>query len=248
MLPTLASTWGGASGAPIADELLDWPPDVFALTNVALDRSEAFRFAVSPVGAWPPARFGNWARAVEEAGRAWGAWVEDQRAALPALVERLRTEPGVAAVAPPVLNAARDAAVVYIEPTTGPQDTATEDLVRALRDDVIPAATDGAASEVHVGGATATARHHFFSVLIGATPLGVDVEIIIILWRRLDQRHDTLDRIARKHGTVKTKEHLTGDEIHVAADLRLERFFDRLRQRSYTRANARARALADAHS
>lgn len=84
--PTLASTWERIAGCRLSDELLDWPPDVFALTNVALDRSEAFRFAVSPAGAWPPARFGNWAGAVEEAGRAWGAWVEHQRAALPALV------------------------------------------------------------------------------------------------------------------------------------------------------------------
>jgi hypothetical protein len=66
--------------------LLEWPPDVFALTNLALDRSEAFRFAISPVGAWPPARFGDWPAEVEEAGRGWGMWVEDRRAALPSLV------------------------------------------------------------------------------------------------------------------------------------------------------------------
>jgi hypothetical protein len=32
--PTLASTWRAASSAAITDELLEWPPDVFALTNV----------------------------------------------------------------------------------------------------------------------------------------------------------------------------------------------------------------------
>jgi hypothetical protein len=84
--PTLASMWEAIAGRRPSDELLDWPPDVFALTNVALDRSEAFRFAISPVGAWPPARFGDWAAAVEEAGVAWGTWVEDRRAAFPALV------------------------------------------------------------------------------------------------------------------------------------------------------------------
>jgi hypothetical protein len=47
--------------------------DVFALTNVALDRSESFRFALSPVGAWPSARISDWADAVEEAGRRWSA-------------------------------------------------------------------------------------------------------------------------------------------------------------------------------
>jgi hypothetical protein len=84
--PTLASTWEAIAGRRVSDELLDWPPDVFALVNVALDRSEAFRFAISPVGAWPPARFDDWADAVEEAGRGWGAWVEDRQGALPALV------------------------------------------------------------------------------------------------------------------------------------------------------------------
>src|SRR5215475_1099701 len=84
--PTLASTWEAIAGRRPSDELLDWPPDVFALTNVVLDRSEAFRFAISPVGAWPPARFGDWAAAVEEAGTGWGAWVEDPLNVLPTLV------------------------------------------------------------------------------------------------------------------------------------------------------------------
>jgi hypothetical protein len=34
--PTPASTWYAATGAPITDRLLEWPPDVFALTNVVL--------------------------------------------------------------------------------------------------------------------------------------------------------------------------------------------------------------------
>lgn len=84
--PTLASTWEAIAGASLSDELLEWPPDVFALTNVLLDRSETFRFSLSPVGAWPPDRFLDWAGAVEEAGRQWGAWVEDPQAAIPDLL------------------------------------------------------------------------------------------------------------------------------------------------------------------
>jgi hypothetical protein len=87
--PTLASTWEALAGARITDELLEWPADVFALTNVVLDRSEAFRFVLSPVGAWPPARFFDWAGAVDEAGRDWSAWVEGRRTAL---AELLREE------------------------------------------------------------------------------------------------------------------------------------------------------------
>ena len=72
------------------------------------------------------------------------------------LAGRLATTPGVAAVTPPVLNPAGDAALLTVVPTTGPQAAETEDLVRALRDDVIPASIDGTGAEVHVGGVTAT--------------------------------------------------------------------------------------------
>jgi hypothetical protein len=85
--PTMASTWEAIAGCPLTDELLEWPPDVFALTNVVLDRSEAFRFAVSPAGSWPPTRFADWAGAVAEAARCWGAWVEDRRASFPELLD-----------------------------------------------------------------------------------------------------------------------------------------------------------------
>ncbi|HEY2435587.1 MAG TPA: hypothetical protein VGH93_00290, partial [Solirubrobacteraceae bacterium] len=84
--PTLASVWRAVAGAPIADELLEWPPDLFALTNVILARSEAFRFSLSPLGEWPPGRYPNWAHAVEETGRRWGVCVEDRREARPELL------------------------------------------------------------------------------------------------------------------------------------------------------------------
>ena len=48
--PTLSSAWYAASGVPITDRLLEWPPDVFALTNVLLTRAEAFRYALSFTG------------------------------------------------------------------------------------------------------------------------------------------------------------------------------------------------------
>jgi hypothetical protein len=84
--PTPASTWYAVSGGPITDRLLEWPPDVFALTNVVLARAEAFRLALSGSGDWPPSRFGDWAHAVEEAGRRWSAWAEDRSGAMPDLV------------------------------------------------------------------------------------------------------------------------------------------------------------------
>jgi hypothetical protein len=84
--PTCASAWHAVSGAPITDELLEWPPDLFALANVVLARAEAFRFALSPVDSWPPGRHHDWAHAVEEAGRQLSIWVEDQTAAMPDLL------------------------------------------------------------------------------------------------------------------------------------------------------------------
>ncbi len=78
-------------------------------------------------------------------------------ASLQALADDVRATAGVSAVTPPQLNSTGDTAVVTVIPTTGPQDGATEDLVRTLRDDVIPAATDGTGADVHVGGVTATA-------------------------------------------------------------------------------------------
>ncbi|HEX6518828.1 MAG TPA: hypothetical protein VF070_02280 [Streptosporangiaceae bacterium] len=83
--PTPAHVWRSAAGRPIADELIEWPPDLFALTNVILERSEAFRFALAPA-VWPPRRYGDWALAVEEAGRRWSAWAEDRRGAIPQLL------------------------------------------------------------------------------------------------------------------------------------------------------------------
>jgi RND superfamily putative drug exporter len=78
------------------------------------------------------------------------------RAVLGQLSADLSKTPGVAAVTPAQLNPAGDTAVMTVIPTTGPQAAATEDLVHRLRDNTIPAATDGTGVAVHVGGVTAT--------------------------------------------------------------------------------------------
>jgi hypothetical protein len=80
------STWYAASGAPLTDELLEWPPDLFAFANVVLARAEAFRFALGPVDEWPPSRHRAWVGTVEEAARRWSLWVEDPTGAIPDLV------------------------------------------------------------------------------------------------------------------------------------------------------------------
>ena len=85
---TLASAWHAVAGIPVTEELLAWPPDVFALTEVILQRSEAFRFVLSPPAdvRWPPARLAHWSDAVIDAGREWSGWVADQHGDVPQLL------------------------------------------------------------------------------------------------------------------------------------------------------------------
>jgi len=73
------------------------------------------------------------------------------RAAADDLARQVRAQDGVAAVARPVLNPTGDTAVIAVTPTTGPQDAATQDLLRDLRDGPVAASP----LDVAVGGATA---------------------------------------------------------------------------------------------
>ncbi|MFE1322329.1 MMPL family transporter [Kitasatospora phosalacinea] len=61
------------------------------------------------------------------------------QAELPALAQKLTADPAVAAVQPPLVNAAGDAAVISLQPRTGPQDEATAKLLKRLRADGLPA-------------------------------------------------------------------------------------------------------------
>jgi hypothetical protein len=87
--PTPASIWHAITGGPITDEFLNWPADLFALTYVILERSEVYRFVLSPPPGrqWPPSHLQGWADRVEEAARQWSIWIEDRKAAFPGLLE-----------------------------------------------------------------------------------------------------------------------------------------------------------------
>jgi hypothetical protein len=87
---TVASTWIAASGNVVDDDLVSWPPDVFAFTEIALDRSEAYRFVVSPPPGrdWPPSHVDGWSDAVETAARNWNAWALHKAGEPPDLVVR----------------------------------------------------------------------------------------------------------------------------------------------------------------
>ena len=62
----------------------------------------------------------------------------------------------MAAVAPPNLNPDGTTAVMTVIPLSAPQDTATEDLIDTLRNQVIPQTLGDQGIEASVGGATAT--------------------------------------------------------------------------------------------
>jgi len=76
-------------------------------------------------------------------------------ASLEPLAAVLSTTPGVAYVSPPQANAAGDAAIMEVVPTTSSQSAATVELIHTLRNQVIPQATAGTGVSVHVGGMTA---------------------------------------------------------------------------------------------
>ncbi len=90
---TLATTWQAAAGAPLADEFLEWPPDVFALTEVLLERSQAYRFLFPPPlpVEGPPRRLGHWSDAVEAAGEQWSVWAGGDVSPPDLLVEEWNT-------------------------------------------------------------------------------------------------------------------------------------------------------------
>ena len=65
-----------------------------------------------------------------------------------------RTE-GVAFASPAVISSDGQAAVIRLQPSTGPQDAATEDLVHRIRGEVVPQTLDGTGPEPLVAGQVA---------------------------------------------------------------------------------------------
>jgi putative drug exporter of the RND superfamily len=99
-------------------------------------------------------------------------------AALAALATKLRSEPGVASVAPFPTAAGAKVGIISVVPTTSPQDVATSDLIQRLRRSVIPAAEQGTSLHVYVGGTTAI-FDDFADVLTSKLPLFIGVIILL---------------------------------------------------------------------
>jgi putative drug exporter of the RND superfamily len=95
----------------------------------------------------------------------------------------LRTQAGLASVAPPAINPAHDTAVILASPTTSPQDAATEDLIARLRDGRL-------GPDVQIGGRTAQAvdQAHVTSarlpLFIGVV-VGLSLLLLLVAFRSL---------------------------------------------------------------
>src|SRR5437868_1962914 len=94
------------------------------------------------------------------------------------LTTALRHTPGIASVATPRLNSARDTAAIAVYPTTSPQSAQTTSLVKHLRKDVLPPLAKATGATVYVGGATAT-QVDFAHVLSGKLPLFIGMVVLL---------------------------------------------------------------------
>ncbi|RZS90318.1 RND superfamily putative drug exporter [Motilibacter rhizosphaerae] len=109
-------------------------------------------------------------------------------ASLDRLTTALRSTEGVAAVTPATASPDGTTAVLTVVPTTGPQASATEDLVKRLRHSVVPTATRGTGDTVHVGGVTASAIDSTDDVskrlpLLVAGVVGLSMLLLLVAFR-----------------------------------------------------------------
>ena len=72
------------------------------------------------------------------------------------LATEIAADPGIASVGDPSIDLEAGVATVVAQPTTSPQDEATQETVARLRSEVFPAVLDGTPATAHVGGQTAT--------------------------------------------------------------------------------------------
>jgi RND superfamily putative drug exporter len=109
-------------------------------------------------------------------------------AALQRVGDSLRATPGVASVAAERVSPAGTTATFTVYPRTSPQDTKTNDLVKTLRDDRLPAVERATGTNLLVGGATATSID-FSHVLGSKLPLfiaivvGLSALLLLVVFR-----------------------------------------------------------------
>jgi RND superfamily putative drug exporter len=103
-----------------------------------------------------------------------------QADAMTQLATTIQTQPGVAAVTPVTTIPAEDGSAVVlfsVYPTSAPQDAATTDLIKTLRDGVIPPVATSSGATVYVGGITAIFTD-FATVLTSKLPLFIGAVVL----------------------------------------------------------------------
>lgn len=100
------------------------------------------------------------------------------KTALAALVDTLRSTPGVATVAAAPTPSDSPIAVITLTPTTSPQSAQTATLIDHLRGDIIPPAEAGTGLHVYVGGQTAIFQD-FAGVMTGKLPLFITIVVLL---------------------------------------------------------------------
>ena len=110
------------------------------------------------------------------------------QAAAGALREAIAADPAVAAVGPAVPNQGGDTVIMQVTPTAAPQAETTEELVRRLRSEVIPAALAGTDGTAYVGGVTAqhidlTNRASDRLLWFMLTIIGLSVALLMLVFR-----------------------------------------------------------------
>jgi RND superfamily putative drug exporter len=99
------------------------------------------------------------------------------KAAAREIAAALKTDRDFTFVAPPALSPDGQVATITAYPRTGPQDAATTDTLKRLRDDAVPAIERQTGARVEVGGFTASAED-FSRVVAGKLPLFVGVVVL----------------------------------------------------------------------
>ena len=102
----------------------------------------------------------------------------DDLAVLNRLSQTLNQTPGIAFASPPRPNAAGDAAIMQVVPTTSPQDKATDDLVDRVRHEIVPQAISGSDITIAVGGLPA-AVDDFANYTFRMLPLVVGLVLLL---------------------------------------------------------------------
>jgi putative drug exporter of the RND superfamily len=99
------------------------------------------------------------------------------KAAAESIASAVRDDRDFTFVAPPALSPDGQVATVTAYPRTGPQDKATTDTLKRLRDDVLPGVERETGARVEVGGFTAS-NEDFSDVVAGKLPLFVGVVVL----------------------------------------------------------------------